>query len=354
MSISAFTHPFLSGLLGDEETARHLAAEADIAAMLQFEKALTTAEMKAGLVPDDKGHQIVNTCRTFQPAMQALMDGVAKDGVVVPTLVKQLKSAVGGEAAAFVHFGATSQDVTDSSLMLRLSVILPLFKTRLTGILEHLDALGDRFGPRKVMGFTRMQAAIPITVKDRIASWRAPLQRDLERLSHMIERGLPLQFGGAAGNLDQLGEKAGEVRQLLAAELGLKDQPQWQSQRDIIADLANLLSLVTGGLGKLGQDVALMAQMGDEIQMSGGGGSSAMAHKQNPVAAEALVSLARFNAVQLSGIHQALVHEQERSGAAWTLEWLLLPDMLMATGSSLLLSHRLLGQIRSLGTDKPA
>ncbi len=98
----------------------------------------------------------------------------------------------------------------------------------------------------------------------------------------------------------------------LAEELGLGDAPQWHSQRDRIAELASWLSLVTGSLGKFGQDVALMAQAGDEIKLSGGGGSSAMPHKQNPVAAELLVTLARFNAVQLSGIHQAL---DPRAGA---------------------------------------
>ncbi len=113
----------------------------------------------------------------------------------------------------------------------------------------------------------------------------------------------------------------------MAQELDLTDEPQWQNQRARIAELAGLFSLISGSPGKIGQDIALLAQAGDEIELAGGGGSSAMPHKQNPVAAEALVSLARFNAVQLSGIHQSLVHEQERSGAAWTLEWLLLPPM---------------------------
>jgi 3-carboxy-cis,cis-muconate cycloisomerase len=110
------------------------------------------------------------------------------------------------------------------------------------------------------------------------------------------------------------------------------------------------LSLITGSLGKIGQDIALLAQDGEEIELAGGGGSSAMAHKQNPVAAETLVSLARFNATQLSGIHQALIHEQERSGGAWTLEWLILPQMVMSTAASLRLAQEVTGNIRQLGT----
>jgi 3-carboxy-cis,cis-muconate cycloisomerase len=139
------------------------------------------------------------------------------------------------------------------------------------------------------------------------------------------------------------------VRAALAAKLGLADAPQWHSQRDRIAELANWLSQVTGGLGKFGQDIALMAQAGSEIKLDGGGSSSAMTHKSNPVHAEALVALARFNAVQLSGIHQALVHEQERSGSAWTLEWMLLPQMFSAAGSSSSKTASLISQIRSLG-----
>ena len=143
-----------------------------------------------------------------------------------------------------------------------------------------------------------------------------------------------MQFGGAAGTLEKLGDKGRAVRAALAAALGLGDAPQWQSQRDRIAELGGWLATITGALGKLGQDVALMAQAGGEIALAGGGSSSAMPHKANPVGAEVLVALARFNAAQLGGLHQAMVHEQERSGAAWTLEWLLLPPMLIATGGT--------------------
>ena len=181
------------------------------------------------------------------------------------------------------------------------------------------------------MGMTRMQAGDP----DHGCGPRARLARS--RWSGIANGWrssradlLVVQFGGAAGTLEKLGDKAPAVRAALAAKLGLGDAPQWHSQRDALAEFAGWLSLVTGSLGKFGQDIALMAQAGDEIELSGGGGSSAMPHKQNPVAAEALVALARFNATQLSGMHQALVHEQERSGAAWTLEWLMLPQMVVA------------------------
>src|SRR5690606_36016393 len=114
--------------------------------------------------------------------------------------------------------------------------------------------------------------------------------------------------------------------------------------RDGVAGLASWLSLVTGSLGKMGQDIALMAQSEvGEIRLASGGGSSAMPHKVNPVGAETLVALARFNATLVSGMHHAMVHENERSGAAWTLEWLILPQTTVATAASLRCAVALLG-----------
>ncbi|TPN78491.1 3-carboxy-cis,cis-muconate cycloisomerase [Mesorhizobium sp. CU2] len=349
MTVSPFDHPLLSGLLGDEEAARHFSLEADIDAMLAFERALAEAEAKHGVIPREAATAIVKVLSSFRPDTAKLRTGVAKDGVVVPELVRQIKAAVGAPHDAFVHFGATSQDVIDTSLVLRLSQVVDHIGLLLGENVVRLSGIELEFGDRPFMAVTRMQPAIPITVADRILSWRAPLERHQQRLAKVSSRLLLPQFGGAAGTLEKLGDKAAAVRAMLAAKLDLADAPQWQSQRDALAEFASWLSLVTGSLGKFGQDVALMAQTGSDIRLSGGGGSSAMPHKQNPVKAEVLVALARFNAVQLSGMHQALVHEQERSGAAWTLEWLILPQMVVATAGALRLAAELAAQIESLG-----
>ncbi|MFS8110448.1 3-carboxy-cis,cis-muconate cycloisomerase [Rhizobium jaguaris] len=346
MSISAFDHPFLSGLLGDEEVCSYFSVEADIRAMLAFEAALAKAEARHGLVPQAAAQRIVEVCTHFQPDLASLKSATAMDGVVVPDLVKQLRKAVGGEAVQHVHFGATSQDVIDTSLMIRLKAVAFLLTSRLFGVAAALGKLDKQYGSNRLIGHTRMQAALPITVSERLRSWGDPLEKYRDRLT---QETFPLQFGGAVGTLEKLGSKSVAVRASLAQELDLTDEPQWQNQRAKIAELAGLFSLISGSLGKIGQDIALLAQAGDEIELAGGGGSSAMPHKQNPVAAEALVSLARFNAVQLSGIHQSLVHEQERSGAAWTLEWLLLPPIVMATAASLRLAHELIGNVKRLG-----
>ncbi|KQO77637.1 3-carboxy-cis,cis-muconate cycloisomerase [Rhizobium sp. Leaf262] len=350
MSLTPFEHPYLGGLFGDADLATLFSVETDMAAMLRFERALAQAQSDVGIISQDVSKAIVAGIAAVSVDYDALRRGVAQDGVVIPELIRQLRAAIGGEAASSVHFGATSQDVIDTSLMLRLKAATDIVLTRLSTCISQLDTMEARDGTRSLMGHTRMQAAIPITVADRLASWQQPLIRHRARLSAFTQTGFAVQFGGAAGSLEKLGGKGADVRAELARRLELTDAQQWHSQRDNIAEFGNILSLITGSLGKIGQDIALLAQVGTEIKLSGGGGSSAMPHKQNPVAAETLVTLARFNAVQVSALHQSMVHEQERSGAAWMLEWLVLPQMVVATGSALLSTERLLDQIQSLGT----
>ncbi len=344
MSASPFDHPFLSGLLGDAEVSAHFSAEADIAAMVQFEIALACAEANEGVIGAESADAIERGLADFKPDMAALHDGVARDGVVIPALVKAMRLAVGTPHSDKVHFGATSQDAIDTSLVLRLSDVLAVLEDRLRGVVAALQSLETAQGSVEVMGHTRMQAAIPVTAARKIASWRLPLERHIERLEAVRHDVLVLTLGGAAGTLEKLGEKGPAVRARLADALGLRDidHPR-HSERDGQAALANWLSLVTGSLGKMGHDIALMAQNEvGEVRLAGGGGSSAMPHKQNPVGAEVLVTLARFNATLLAGMHQSLVHENERSGAAWTLEWMLLPQMAVAAGASLRAARALL------------
>ncbi|WP_394889142.1 3-carboxy-cis,cis-muconate cycloisomerase [Mesorhizobium sp. AaZ16] len=349
MAVSAFDHPFLSSLFGDEEIETLFGFDAELAAMLRFEIALAEAEAEAGVIPQEAASAIAKALAGFKPDIAALRNGVAHDGVAVPELVRQMREAIAAPHADRLHFGATSQDVIDTALVLRLKPVLDLFERRLDAQVEGFDQLDKRFGPNPLMGRTRMQEAIEISAGDRIRSWRDPLVGHKARLEALRPTLLTIQFGGAAGTLDKLDGKGEAVRAALAQRLGLANVPQWQSQRDRMAEFASFLSLLTGSLGKFGQDVALMAQAGDEIALSGGGGSSAMPHKQNPVAAEILVTLARFNATQLSGMHHALVHEQERSGSAWSLEWLILPQMIVAAGSSLRLAAELIGRMDRLG-----
>jgi 3-carboxy-cis,cis-muconate cycloisomerase len=342
---------FLGPLLIDDETAGLIGTEADLAAMLAFEVALARSEAEHGLISRAAADRIAEAGADFAPDREALASGALKDGVVTVSLVKQLRDHIGAPESESLHFGATSQDVIDTAMALKLKPVLDLFELRLTAVSALIGNLIDTFGETPLMGRTRMQAAIPIVASDRLAVWKGLVDRAIAELADIRRKVLIVTLAGAAGSSEKFGDRIGAVRTTLAGHLGLQVAAYVpHAARDRIVDLGNWLAKVTGGLGKIGQDVALMAQNEiGEIALGGGGGSSAMPHKQNPVRAEVLVSLARFNAVQLSGLHQSLVHEQERSGAAWTLEWLILPSMLNATGKALIHAAALLGAIQRIG-----
>lgn len=342
---------FLDPLLSDPALIALVDTRVELAAMLSFEVALAEAQAQWGMIGRDAAAHIVKCSQSFRPDLQRLGDATLRDGVVVAEFVKQFKAHVGKPHGDHVHFGATSQDVIDSALAMKLRGVLSLFDERLKALLAALDRLIAEQGAHRLMGRTRMQAAIPITAGDRMAVWRGLVERAHLAIGPIRSHVLVVSLAGPAGTADKFGDRINDIRHSLAGALGLS-VPDYvpHAARDRIAALGGWLSQVTGALGKIGQDVALMAQNEiGEAALSGGGGSSAMAHKQNPVRAEVLVSLARFNAVQVAGLHQALVHEQERSGAAWTLEWLILPQMLNATGTALVHALALLQAVKRIG-----
>lgn len=339
--------PLLAALVGDDEVEALFSDAADLEAMLQFEAALAEAEADAGLIAQAAAARIAGACRGFEPDGAALAEGMAADGVVVPALVEQLRAAVGEEHGKAVHLGATSQDAIDTSLILRLARLIPILEARLTKLQRGFEELAETSGELQLMAHTRMQAALPVRLADKIANWSEPLGRHRQSLGGMRRRLLVIQLGGPVGNRASFMGKGEAVARRLAEQLDLGLASPWQSQRDPLVELGSLLSLISGSLGKFGADVALLAQNEvGAVTLSGGGGSSAMAHKSNPVSAEVLVTLARYNAGLAGILQQALVHENERSGAAWTLEWLTLPQMAVTAGASLRLAGKLLGQVR--------
>ena len=349
---SVFDHPWLGGLFADAEMAALWSPEAQLAGMRAFEAAWSRALGVAGLAEAEVAEAAAAAISGMEFDLAALREATARDGVVVPEMVRQMKLAA-GPAKAAVHQGATSQDVIDSALAMAMAASLDLLAGRLRELETALLALSDSQGAHPLMGRTRMQAATMITAADRIRPWVAPLAGHIERLWQLHPRVARVQIGGASGDRKALGEAAGIVTREVASALDLSAPPgSWHAMRDGVAEFAGLLSLITGTLGKMGQDIALMAQQGiEEIALSGGGASSAMPHKQNPVQAELLVTLARFNAGSLAQMHQALVHEQERSGAAWALEWMVLPQMAQSTGRALSLAQGLVASIRRIGRD---
>lgn len=341
--ISALLH----ALAGDDTIESFFSEDVEIEAMIAFETALAVAEAENGVIPPEAAVAIEAACHGFRPSPEALRAGMEKDGVVGPSFVALLRQAVGEPHGKWLHFGATSQDVADTGLTLRLKPVVAELDARLAAMIDTLQRLKSAKGDVALMAQTRMQRALPFHAGDKIDTWLRPLERDRARLDEIRPRLLVVQFGGPVGTRSGLGGKGDRIADGLAGKLGLGASPAWHTARDNIVEFGGWLSLVSGTLGKIGADVALMAQ--NEIaavRIAGGGSSSAMPHKSNPVSAEILVALARFNAGLAGTLHQALVHENERSGAAWTLEWLVLPQMAITTGAALRHAGQLIETIR--------
>ncbi len=336
MPLTVFEPDLMGGLFADPEVAACLTAEAQVAEMVAFEAALARVEGRLGVIPAEAGEAISTALSSITIPLADLRDGTEGAGIPVPALVAALRNAAGPHGE-HVHWGATSQDVMDTAFVLQSRRVLDMLAARLDSLTAQLAALAERFATTVIAARTRAQVATPTTAGLRIAGWRAPLVRCRQRLDELRPRLECLQFGGASGTLAALRGRGTEVAQALAAELGLANPAKpWHAERDGIAELAGWLSLLSGCLGKIAQDLvtAGRTEIG-EVSTGAGGGSSTMPQKSNPVRAEAVLSIARFNAQQLALVHGALVHGEERDGAAWALEWMTLPQMLAATGAAL-------------------
>lgn len=343
----------LQHLTGDAAFEALFSDAAELAALLRFESALAGAQADAGLISYAAATAIADAIALFTPDMADLARGLAADGVVIPALVAQLRVAVGDHGKA-VHLGATSQDAIDTGLMLRLAEAIDLIEQRLVALETALTGLAEASGDGTMMAHTRMQRALPMPIAIKISAWSEPLARARRSLSLARRQLLVIQLGGPVGTRAELGEHADRVARGLAERLDLGLAAPWHTERDVLVGFGSTLAVITGALGKLGVDVALLSQ--NEVAIvgiAGGGTSSAMAHKSNPVNAELLISLARYNAGLAGTLHQAMVHEYERSGSAWTLEWLALPQIVITTGASLRIALHLVGQI-SFQSDRPA
>jgi len=342
---------WLAGFAGDAGIRDRLGEARQIGDMLRVEAAYARALGTVGQVPARVAEAAASAIAVAGIDRDRLAREALADGMPVPSLSRQLREAVPDELAAAVHTGLTSQDVMDTALVLALRDVLALLESRLATLEAALDDLKGRFGAAPLMARTRMQAALPVTAGHRIGQWRAPLAGHRARLAELRPRLLRVQLGGPVGTRGSLKGDGDAIARAMAADLGLgAADAAWHTDRSALAELGGWLSAVSGSLGKMGHDIALMAQQGvDAARLRSGGTSSAMAHKANPVRAELLVTLARFNAVQLPGLHLALDHEQERSGISWTLEWLILPRMCEATGAGLRAAAALAGDVERLG-----
>ncbi|MCC6006476.1 MAG: 3-carboxy-cis,cis-muconate cycloisomerase [Rhodobacteraceae bacterium] len=344
-----FEDSLLGGLFAAPDAGRAFAAAGMVARMVAFEAALNEALAEAGLIAPGVARAVDRALSAFRADRRELAGGTARDGVVGPALVAQMRGAMGSEAAAALHRGATRQDAIDTALALSVQAFNTALAPRLQALHGALGELAATHGTTDIMGVTRMQPALPIAAAHRITGWAAPLPALSDELARLRPRVEALQLGGPVGDRRGFGPHGAAIAARMAARLGLSDPgTAWGTERGRVVEYGGWLARLTGALGKIGQDAALMA-LGGELALRGAGGSSAMPHKNNPVAAEVLVTLARFSATQSGGLMQALVAEGERSGAAWTLEWMLLPQMAAAADCALGTATRLVGSIERIG-----
>lgn len=337
MAFSPFDSPMYRKLYGDDEIATLFSDSAEVRAMLLVEGMLAKVQGDLGIIPEDSAFFIHRSSMEVQIDPSGLADGIASSGVPVPALVEAFRKAMEApDHAQYLHWGATSQDIVDTALMLRLRQYIGIIDKRLEALIKALNIQASTNREVVMAARTRSQMATPTTFGAKIAGWIAPLERHRERLTENKRRLLMVSIAGASGNYAALGTRGFEVEQALATALKLEVPPNpWHSARDNLAEFTSILSLITGSLGKMGADIILLSQTEvDEVSISGGG-SSTMPHKSNPVMAEVLVTMARHNANMVGQMHASVTHAQERDGVAWALEWHALPQMCIACGVAL-------------------
>ena len=350
MSASPLDSQVYGGLFTDAQVAACFSDRAHVQAMLDVEAALAKAQAKLGMIPAEVARRIAERAKADLIDPATLGADSAAAGIPVVALVKALRAAVGPEDASHVHLGATTQDILDTALVLQLRAALEGMRRRLDAVVAGLCDLAETHRATVMAGRTIGQQAVPITFGLKAAGWLAPLDRHRDRLDELSPRLFVVQFGGAAGTLAALGDRGLAVMEALAAELDLAPSTMpWHAQRDAVAEFASWLSLVSGSLAKMAEDIILLAQTEvaevAESDDDARGGSSTMPHKRNPMTSVRIVAAARLNASLLAAVHQALVHEHERATHSWQLEWLTLPQMTVAAAGALMNAERLVGDL---------
>ena len=327
-----------SKYLSEETMATIVSDEAFTNKMLQFEMALAKAQASLGIIPLQSADEISNTLSKIKIAPAELAEGTLQNGVPVITFLLIIKKSLSGEFQKHLHYGATSQDVMDTAQVLIIRDAVEMIEERINILMNALEKLSVKYGNTTCMAHTRGQQAIPITFEVKINAWVQPLQRQLQRLTEIRKRLFVIQLGGAVGTLSVYGDKAQSLVDAFSKELGLNPYHQWHTQRDNFCEFTNWLSMLTGTLGKMGTDILVMAQSEiDEVieNAEGGGKSSAMPHKNNPVVSEALVAIAKINAQLQSQLLLSMIHVNERDATAWILEWNAIPQMLINAATAL-------------------
>jgi 3-carboxy-cis,cis-muconate cycloisomerase len=317
-------------------------------AMLDAEGALAVAEARAGVIPRDASGQIFDACDAARFDFEEIATAGRPVANPVEPLVRALREAVGGDAARYVHWGATSQDVLDTASMLVARRSLGLIRAELDAVAAACARLAEDHRGTVMAARTLLQQAVPTTFGLKAASWLVGVVEARARLAAVR---LAAQLGGAAGTLAALGEKGPEVLKLFANELGLAEPAvPWHTVRVRIGELGGALDLAAGSCAKIALDVTLLAQTEvTEVSTGDDGRSSTMPHKRNPASAVLALACARHAHAHAGVLTAALVQEHERATGAWQAEWEALSGALAYSGGAAAATRTTLD---ALGVDK--
>ena len=317
-------------------------------AMLEFESALARAEAHVGVVPSEAAQAIAERCDPSLYDFDELLERGRAVGSPPEPLVRALRESVGGDAAGYVHWGATSQDVMDTASMLVARRALDLILAELDVVVAALARLADAHRSTPIAARTMLQQALPTTFGLKAAGWLVAVLEAQGILGAVRRERLAVQFGGAAGTLAAVDEHGPAILRRLAEDLGLAEPVlPWHTNRVRIAELGAALATTSGVLAKIALDVVLLAQTEvDEAREEVGGGSSTLPHKHNPIESTLARACGRLVGAYASVLTTGLEQEHERAAGAWHAEWEALSGALAYTGGAAHAVGRAVGSLQ--------
>jgi 3-carboxy-cis,cis-muconate cycloisomerase len=340
MGASIIDSRIFGNIFSSEAMRRVWSDENRTAKYLEFERALAVVQGRLGIIPREAAEEIARNCDIRKIDMEKLRERTEQIGYPVLGVVSQLNALCRDKLGEFCHWGATTQDITDTATVLQIRDGLALVDDELAAISRALAALARKYRDTPIAGRSNLQQAIPVTFGYKMATILAAVERHRERLAQLKPRVLVGEFGGACGTLASIERGALANQAELMRELGLGEPViAWHTVRDSIAEVGCFLGLVGGTLGKISMDVKLMMQteVGEvyEPYAHGRGSSSTMPQKRNPISScyiHAAVSVVRQHAAALM---DAMVADHERSTGPWEIEWIVLPEAFCLTAGAL-------------------
>jgi 3-carboxy-cis,cis-muconate cycloisomerase len=341
MPVSVLDSVLFRDMFGSREMRVLFEERAFLERCIETETALARAEAKAGLVPQEAAAQITACASVDKLDFDRLRRETEIVGYPILPLVRQL-SEMCGKAGGYVHWGATTQDIMDTAVVLQCRAALSHLEDQLSDLRQSLRTLARQHLATITAGRTHLQHALPVTFGYRVAVWLSAFERHAQRLAQLKERVLRVQFGGAAGTLASLGtpEAGLATRSALADELGLLvPDITWHVARDGFCETVQLLALIGGSLGKIAFDVMIMAcsefQEVAEPFVPERGASSTMPQKRNPISSELILANARMLRERAALMLDAMVQDFERATGPWHLEWSALPESFVLLSGAL-------------------